>query len=274
MDELVKKLHQANSSFRVGLPGIKEAKEFLNEVLSLLIPHYRKKQTHLSIEDYGKRIVALKDSVDRLIGPVVADIKPARSDVAEAFISRLSDVYDLIMLDAHAICAGDPAAASTDEVILAYPGFLATAVHRVAHEFYVLNVPLIPRLMSEYAHRKTGIDIHPGAEIGKSFCIDHGSGTVIGETTIIRDSVKIYQGVTLGALSVDKKLADKKRHPTIEDNVVIYSNATILGGQTVIGRDSVIGGNVWITSSVPAKSLVYHTGETKVRREARSPSNL
>jgi serine O-acetyltransferase len=137
----------------------------------------------------------------------------------------------------------------------------------MAHALYEMKVPLVPRIFSEYAHRETGIDIHPGAKIGKSFCIDHGTGIVIGETTEIYDNVKIYQGVTLGALSVDKHLAKKKRHPTIEDSVVVYSNATILGGDTVIGRNSVVGGNVWLTASVAPNSTVYHKSEVTVRNQ-------
>jgi len=152
--------------------------------------------------------------------------------------------------------------------ISAYPGFLAIAFHRVAHEFYRLGVPIFPRILAEVAHQRTGVDIHPGATIGEAFCIDHGTGIVIGETTVIGDRVKIYQGVTLGALSVDKALSTSKRHPTIEDDVVIYSNATILGGATVVGHHSVIGGNVWLTSSVPPHSVVYHSSEVRVRNGA------
>jgi len=147
----------------------------------------------------------------------------------------------------------------------AYPGFYATAVHRLSHWLTLQKVPVLPRLFSEYAHSKTGIDIHPGATIGESFSIDHGTGVVIGETTVIGKNVKIYQGVTLGALSVNKELATQKRHPTIEDNVVIYSGATILGGETIIGRDSIIGGNVWLTNSVPSNSVVYHKSEIGVK---------
>src|SRR5690606_15379486 len=145
---------------------------------------------------------------------------------------------------------------SVDEVILAYPGFLAIAIYRIAHVLYRAEVPLLPRLLTEYAHRETGIDIHAGARIGASFSIDHGTGVVIGETTVIGDRVRIFQGVTLGALSVNKELASTKRHPTIHDDVVIYANATILGGRTEVGARSIIGGNVWLTHSVPPESVV------------------
>jgi serine O-acetyltransferase len=163
---------------------------------------------------------------------------------------------------------GDPAAKSYEEVILSYPGFQAITVHRLANFFWKAQVPLIPRMMSELLHGSTGIDIHPGAEIGESFFIDHGTGVVIGETTVIGKNVKIYQGVTLGALSVKKEMGEgsSKRHPTIEDDVTIYSNATILGGDTIIGRGSVIGGNVWITKSVPPGTTVYTTAGEQVSK--------
>ena len=178
--------------------------------------------------------------------------------VADEFFEELPKIRIILGKDLQAAVSGDPAAISADEVILSYPGFQAIAVHRIAHFFWTRQVPLIPRMMSELIHRRTGIDIHPGAEIGESFFIDHGTGIVFGETTVIGKNVKIYQGVTLGALSVKKGESGKKRHPTIEDNVTIYANATILGGETVIGHDSVIGGNVWIIQSVPPGSKVYN----------------
>jgi serine O-acetyltransferase len=179
--------------------------------------------------------------------------------VVEEFFEELPKIRGLLALDMQAAFRGDPAAKSADEVILSYPGFRAITVHRIAHFFWTRQVPLIPRMMSEIIHGRTGIDIHPGAEIGESFFIDHGTGVVIGETTTIGKNVKIYQGVTLGALSIKKEAAGNKRHPTIEDDVTIYANATILGGQTVIGRGSVIGGSVWITGSVEANSVLAYT---------------
>jgi serine O-acetyltransferase len=178
--------------------------------------------------------------------------------VVEGFMRDLPRFHSALMEDARAIYHGDPAAANLDEVILAYPGFFAISVYRLAHFLYEKGVPVIPRMLSEYAHRMTGIDIHPGATIGSAFVIDHGTGVVIGETAVIEENVKIYQGVTLGALSVQKTLANKKRHPTIGRDVVIYANATILGGSTIVGAGSIIGGNVWITESVPPGSRVYH----------------
>jgi serine O-acetyltransferase len=182
------------------------------------------------------------------------------------FFEELPCIRAMLALDLQAAFDGDPAAKSTAEVILSYPGFEAITIHRIAHFFWTRGAPLIPRIMSELIHGRTGIDIHPGAEIGESFFIDHGTGVVIGETTVIGKNVKLYQGVTLGALSVRKEEGNRKRHPTIEDNVTIYSGATILGGGTVIGRDSVIGGNVWITESVPPGTRVYITGGDQVVR--------
>ena len=169
-----------------------------------------------------------------------------------ALIEELPEIRRMLMLDVQAAYKGDPAAKSNADVIISYPGIRAIMTYRIAHFLYKAGVPIIPRIMSEHVHGRTGIDINPGAEIGESFFIDHGTGVVIGESTIIGNNVKIYQGVTLGALSVKKELMNKKRHPTIEDDVTIYAGATILGGQTVIGKGSVIGGNTWDTESVPA----------------------
>jgi len=177
--------------------------------------------------------------------------------VVDEFFEELPKIRIILVKDLEAAVRGDPAAKSADEVILSYPGFQAIALHRVAHFFWTRQVPIIPRMMSELVHSRTGIDIHPGAEIGESFFIDHGTGVVIGETTVIGKNVKLYQGVTLGALSVKKEEGRCKRHPTIEDDVTIYANATILGGETVIGCGSVIGGSAWITQSVPPQSKIY-----------------
>jgi len=182
-------------------------------------------------------------------------------EIAINFIKELPKIRTLLAKDVRAAHDGDPAAKSFDEIIFSYPGLFAVIVHRIAHQLYMQKVPLIPRIMSEYAHSVTGIDIHPGAKIGESFFIDHGTGVVIGETTMIGNRVRIYQGVTFGALSLPKdqveKLRSQKRHPTIEDDVIVYSGVTVLGGTTVIGARSVIGGNVWITHSVPPDSKVF-----------------
>ncbi|MDO4863859.1 MAG: serine O-acetyltransferase EpsC [Ruminococcus sp.] len=186
------------------------------------------------------------------------DIEATAEELTFAFLEKLPKIRDYIATDVEAAFLGDPAAFNKEEIIFSYPGLFAILVNRIAHELHLLGVPLIPRIMTEHAHSVTGIDIHPGASIGKYFFIDHGTGIVIGETTEIGDNVKIYQGVTLGALSTrgGQLLKNRKRHPTIEDNVTIYSGASILGGETVIGRDSVIGGNAFITKSVPAGARV------------------
>lgn len=184
--------------------------------------------------------------------------------IVATFFSRIPALYAMLNKDAQAILEGDPAAINEFEVVRTYPGFLAITFYRIAHELLVLKVPLLPRILTEYAHSKTGIDIHPAATIGAYFFIDHGTGIVIGETTSIGDRVKLYQGVNLGALSVEKSMQSEKRHPTVEDDVVIYSGATILGGTTVIGHHSIIGGNVWLIKSVPPYSKVFHKPHIEV----------
>lgn len=207
----------------------------------------------------------LEQEFDELVKLACWQIDKPCKKVWENYVSRLPKILEMLNLDAQAIVQCDPASLSVEEVYMAYPGFHAIAIYRLAHELYMDGFPLVPRLMTEYAHRQTGVDINPGATIGKSFFIDHATGVVIGETAIIKDNVKIYQGVTLGALYVAKKLQKTKRHPTIEDNVTIYANATILGGETVIGKNSVIGGNAWLTSSVPANSTVFHSPKIKIK---------
>ncbi|WP_298366272.1 serine O-acetyltransferase EpsC [uncultured Lutibacter sp.] len=198
---------------------------------------------------------------------LACNIQSSCDEIWDKFLNTLPEIFENLNLDAQELVNGDPASNNIEEVYLAYPGFYAIAIYRFSHELFKLKAPLIPRLMSEYAHSKTGTDIHPGATIGKSFFIDHATGTVIGETCIIKDHVKIYQGVTLGALQVSKELKNTKRHPTVENNVTIYANATILGGETVIGENTIIGGNVWITESVPPNSLVYHKPETILKQK-------
>lgn len=194
-----------------------------------------------------------------------ATVDAEARDLTMRFLGCVPELRHLLSLDVQALLEGDPAARSRDEIILSYPGVQAVLVHRVAHWFWTHGARLIARMMSEHAHAKTGIDIHPGAKIGRSFHIDHGTGVVIGETTVIGDHVKVYQGVSLGALSVSRKLQDKKRHPTIEDHVTIYAGATILGGNTVVGHHSVIGGNVWLIKSVAPYSIVENDPRVRVR---------
>lgn len=187
------------------------------------------------------------------------EIEELTDNVCETFFSKISDIQKILLTDVEALFNGDPAANNKEEIIFSYPGLLAIFVYRIAHELYLMNVPFIPRIMTEYAHSRTGIDINAGATIGEYFFIDHGTGIVIGETTVIGKNVKIYQGVTLGGISTrgGQSLRGIKRHPTIEDNVTIYAGATILGGNTIIGKDTVIGGNTFITESVDAGTKVY-----------------
>jgi len=188
-------------------------------------------------------------------------------NIWKKFLIGLPELLNQLNQDAKCIYLHDPAARSVEEVILAYPGFYAIAVYRISHNLHQLHMPLVPRMMSEYAHRNTGIDIHPGAVIGSPFFIDHGTGVVIGESAIIKNKVKIYQCVTLGALQVSKDMQDQKRHPTVENNVTIYAGATILGGDTIIGENCTIGGNVWLTESVPPNSIVYQRTDTKLKQK-------
>lgn len=191
--------------------------------------------------------------------------------VVQEFMDELPLIYERLMEDLQAFMDGDPAAKSTYEVVRTYPGYFAVFIHRIAHVLYSQSVSLIPRILTEYAHSKTGIDIHPGAVIGQSFFIDHGTGVVIGETATIGNHVKIYQGVTLGALSVEKSLAGTKRHPSVGDYTVIYSGATILGGETVIGAHCIIGGNVWLTTSVPDGTKVLHNADNTFAQNSKKP---
>ncbi len=207
-------------------------------------------------------LVAITTALEREIVYLMPDADARK--IVDSFARRLPDVRKVLETDVQAAYEGDPAATSRMEVVMAYPGMYAVTVHRLAHELYVLKVPVLPRLMTEIAHSRTGIDIHPGATIGEGFFIDHGTGVVIGETTVIGRNVKLYQGVTLGALSFPKDektgmlMKGHKRHPNVEDNVVIYAGATILGGETTIGHDSEIGGNVWLMESIPPHSRVYN----------------
>jgi serine O-acetyltransferase len=256
-DEFCTELIEAHSSTREFVaPHL--VVEWFEKVLGLLFPEFSKRSF-----SNKNQVVAyteeLRHELVRLILCEEGSVEKQAEDIADQFCETLSSVRKKLLKDVDAIYDGDPAAQSKDEVIRTYPGFYAMAAQRMAHILYQNEVPLIPRIITEHAHSKTGIDIHPGAEIGEYFCIDHGTGIVIGETTQIGDHVKIYQGVTLGAMSVKKSDASVKRHPTIEDGVVIYAGASILGGDTVIGKNSVIGGNVWLTESVEADSSVYYT---------------
>jgi serine O-acetyltransferase len=258
------------------LPSRKIIVEILEDILTVLFPGYlgKEKVTKSNISDYLSKILAsiyvrLVKEVDKSLKYFCRKIEKCPEDIClkfaqvviREFLEEICRIRILLSGDIEAAYCGDPAAKSFDEVILSYPCVLAISTHRVAHELYTRGVPLIPRIMSEYAHSITGIDIHPGAKIGKNFFIDHGTGVIIGETAEIGDNVKIYQGVTLGALSFPKDekghpIKGRKRHPTVGNGVIIYSNASILGEKAVIGDNAVIGGNVWLTSKVPSETIV------------------
>ena len=238
----------------------KRMAEWFEQLLGLLFPAISEIRFK-NVDELQRYMDELKYNLGDILMHQTVQTSDHNQDKAAAFFESLPRILKLLDLDALAMYAGDPAASSVTEVVRSYPGFYAIAAHRMAHQLLQLNVPLMPRALAEHAHRLTGIDINPGATIGEHFCIDHGTGVVIGETSVIGNHVKIYQGVTLGALSVDKKDATSKRHPTIEDGVVIYAGASILGGNTTIGSGSVIGGNVWITRSVPPNTKVYYSAK-------------
>lgn len=247
------------------------ADQVIRATMALLFPHFLP-AVRGDAKDMGTEadVAADREAVRALLLEALQGAGPDPAPVlAGRFVDALPRLHEALLADARAISAWDPAAEELDEVFLAYPGFLAIAVHRIAHEFYRMKVPVFPRLLAEWAHARTGIDIHPGASIGRGFAIDHGTGIVIGETSLIGDRVKVYQGVTLGALSVQKGFAGAKRHPTIEDDVVIYAGATILGGTTVVGAKAIIGGNTWITESVPAGSVVLNTPQAPRTRQPK-----
>lgn len=239
------------------VPKKEQVISFTRNLLNLLFPIAENEKSYL------KHIEKKKAAVENELLDILfafkkkAEIKKAES-VSQSFFSKLDDIRHALIADAEATLEFDPAAKSLEEVILTYPGFHAVAAYRIAHELHELGIPLVPRIITEWAHSVTGIDIHPGASIESPFIIDHGTGVVIGETSVIGKHVKIYQGVTIGALAVKKEEGNSKRHPTIEDHVIIYANSTILGGETIIGANSLVGGNCFVTSSIPAQSVVYH----------------
>jgi serine O-acetyltransferase len=229
---------------------------YVRESLAALAPRIEREMEHCLC--YGREQVGAGPEADR---PEFGECAPRARELTEVFLGRLPEIRTLLVKDVQAAYDGDPAATNLDEVILAYPGVLAVSVYRIAHALYDLGVPMMARIMTEWAHSRTGCDIHPGARIGAGFFIDHATGVVIGETTDIGEGVKLYQGVTLGALSLPKDASGQiirgnKRHPTVENGSTLYANATVLGGKTVVGADSVIGGSVFLTRSVPARSRV------------------
>ncbi len=250
------------------VPSNEEITAWALQIIRLLFPE-QSRQVFASVLQLQEEFTRLKNELCLIMNATRACSDCDIDKLAEAFFDELPLLYSVLNTDIQAIFSGDPAARSEFEVIRTYPGFFAISFYRLAHKLYVFEVPLLPRILTEYAHSKTGIDIHPAAEIGEYFYIDHGTGIVIGESCVIGKHVKLYQGVTLGALSVAKSMAYTKRHPTVQDHVVIYSGATILGGETVIGHNSIIGGNVWLTKSVEPHSTVFHRPEITVLNKSK-----
>jgi serine O-acetyltransferase len=249
------------------IPDRRRAEDFTERLISVLFGQgcaRNKKQISDCLSD-------LHADLAKLLHVCCATDAKGSKGLADTLFERLVFLYPLLLADAAFIERSDPAARSTEEVIITYPGFYAIAAYRVAHELLLLDVPYLPRLIAEHAHSQTGIDIHPGALIGSPFAIDHGTGIVVGETCRIGTHVRIYQGVTLGALAVQKTGSKDQRHPTIEDHVILYAGSTILGGDTVIGHHSVIGGNVWLTASVPPYTMVYNSAQTRIRTPDEPP---
>ena len=230
--------------------------------------YHSKEALEIKIDQFKNELTALLFHINK-------DVSSTK-EVVEAFFNALPQIYFNLLDDAKSILNNDPAATCLQEIFIAYPGFYTISIYRFAHQLHQQQVNLIPRIWTEYGHSKTGIDIHPAAKIGNSFFIDHGTGIVIGETCVIGNHVKLYQGVTLGAISVSKEKANTKRHPTIEDNVVIYAGATILGGETTIGENSIIGGNVWLTESVTSNSMIYSKSKaySKNKNNKQEPINF
>lgn len=259
-EKLFNQIGQFKKSAKGKVPNAKASEYLLKDIIAFLFPIFSKKEAYNPQQELNK----IRQKTVQLLQTISYSEQEAEK-LSGDFISSFEKIYEMLLKDAQAIFEGDPAAETLEEVIVAYPGFYAILIHRIAHELHVLRIPVLPRLFSEYAHRKTGIDIHPGAQIGKYFCIDHGTGVVIGETAEIGEHVKIYQGVTLGALSVSKEKAGSKRHPSIGNFVTIYSGSTILGGKTNIGHHSVIGGNVWLTQSTEPHTVVLNKSEVYLK---------
>lgn len=276
LENLPGHLFKQYNEFRKEIPSILKAQNFADNIINFLFPFKADRRCSLPLIELNMSQLQL-DFKD-LINPMENMLDEGVNKITQKFFNKVPSIYESLMQDARLFLDFDPAARSIESVVLYYPGFYCIAVYRLANVLYKLKIPFLPRMISEYAHSKTGIEIHPGATIGSHFFIDHGTGIVIGETTIIGNNVKIYQGVTLGAAYVKKSMKGIKRHPTIEDNVIIYSGTTILGGDTVIGHDTVIGGNVWLTKSVPPYSVVYHESKVVIREGQENkkikPDNL
>ncbi len=264
-DNFPSRLYKITEAFYREVPSTEQARGFVDSLVSLLFP-LRGNPTR-SQEQTKQLWEALQKEFTEIITPLCARKDCCCEELSRKFFAEIPLIFTGLMQDAELYDRCDPASFCKEEVILCYPGFYAVMIHRFANVMYRLEIPILPRVIAEYAHSQTGIDIHPGATIGKRFYIDHGTGIVIGETCVIGNNVKVYQGVTLGATFVDKNLKGTRRHPKIEDNVIIYAGSTILGGGTIIGHDTVIGGNVWLTESVPPNSFVHHRPEIVIKEK-------
>lgn len=270
----VQRLSDFSSGECTAVPSMKVAHEFTDMLISTLFPIQQNGKAVPEEIEAELELCALK--LDELLTSIRKSLELTPEELTSAFFEELPGVFEELVSDAESLARFDPASSCVEEIILCYPGFYCISVYRLANILFRLGVPVIPRVMTEYVHGKTGIDIHPGADIDSPFFIDHGTGIVIGETARIGKNVKIYQGVTLGALTVEKRLARTKRHPTIEDHVVIYAGSTILGGNTTIGHHTVVGGNTWITESVQPHSVVYRNHRVVIRdsKEYKAPNDF
>ena len=268
------RLSQFNSGHCADVPSMELSRAFIENLIHALFPIRQN-----CAVDEGEIAIELDRSAVKLrelLYSIKKSLDRSPVELVEEFFSRVPEAFEQLAVDAVAVTKFDPAASCVEEIILCYPGFYAITVYRLAHILYEMKVPVLPRIMAEYAHELTGIDIHPGAQIASPFFIDHGTGIVIGETARIGREVRIYQGVTLGALTVERSMANTRRHPTIEDHVVIYAGSTILGGDTVIGHHTVVGGNTWITESILPHSVVYrnHRVVVKDRKDFKQPNDF
>jgi len=272
--DFASRLREFNSGYCADVPSMELSQLFIENLNHALFPIRQNcavDEVEISIE-LDRSAVKLRE----LLYSIRKSLDRSPSELVEDFFSRLPEIFEQLAADAEAVTKFDPAASCVEEIILCYPGFYAITVYRMAHILYELKVPVLPRIMTEYAHEKTGIDIHPGAQIASPFFIDHGTGVVIGETARIGKEVRLYQGVTLGALTVERSMANIRRHPTIEDHVVIYAGSTILGGDTVIGHHTVVGGNTWITESILPHSVVFrnHRVVVRDRKDFKQPNDF
>jgi len=267
-------LDSINKSYCGEVPPMIDTHLFVDDLIHLLFPI--KINKNINLQEIEIRLERMELRLKELLIPLQKSLKKNPKGISRDFFLKIPEVFRELLKDADTFFKSDPAASCVEEIILSYPGFYSLCIYRLSHILHYQGVTVLPRVMSEYAHGKTGIDIHPGAHIGKQFFMDHGTGIVIGESAEIGDNVKIYQGVTLGAIYVERSLKNTKRHPTIENNVIIYAGSTILGGKTVVGHDTVIGGNVWLTESVPPNSVVYrqHKAIVKDSKDFTEPINF